>query len=370
MTFRQPLLTHIPSDIAAVSDYEAYARRRLDDNAWSYLHSAAADELSWGWNRAAFDRWQLLPRVLADVRGGHTRLSLSGTDLASPLLLAPVAHQGLFHPDAELATACAAEALATPMLVSTLASRRLEEIAAASAAPLWFQLYIQADRDFTHRLVQRAEAAAYQALVITVDAPVFGLRNREQRAGFHLPAGLAAANLAGMAAVPAPVLQVGQSAVFDGAMAAAPSWDDIARLQDTTRLPVWLKGIVHPDDARKALALGVAGIVVSNHGGRTLDSQPASIDALPAIAAAVAGRLPLLLDGGIRRGSDIFKALALGASAVLIGRPWVYALAAAGPLGVAHTIKLLQDELAVTMALCGCRTLADITPDFVLKERV
>jgi 4-hydroxymandelate oxidase len=368
MAFNAPLLERIPREIAAVGDYEPYARRRLDDNAWTYLHSGSADELTFRWNKEAFDRLRLNGRVLADVRGGHTRLELFGQRYEHPLFLAPVAHQKLFHPEGELATVLGAGALQAGMVVSTLASTPLEDIAAQAEAPLWFQLYFQPDRDFTRQLVQRAEAAGYQALVVTVDVPIFGLRNREQRIGFHLPAGIDPANLRGMAAPAQPTLHPGQSIVFDGIMAAAPTWEDIAWVRSLTRLPLILKGITHPGDARRAVDLGVDGLIVSNHGGRSLDTLPASIEALPAVVQAVAGRLPVLLDGGIRRGSDVVKALALGAAAVLLGRPWVYGLAAAGPLGVAHTLKLLREELEVTMAMAGCATLADINTDLLFSH--
>lgn len=368
MAFNAPLLERIPREIAAVGDYEPYARRRLDDNAWTYLHSGSADELTFRWNKEAFDRLRLNGRVLADVRGGHTRLELFGQRYEHPLFLAPVAHQKLFHPEGELATVLGAGALQAGMVVSTLASTPLEDIAAQAEAPLWFQLYFQPDRNFTRQLVQRAEAAGYQALVVTVDVPIFGLRNREQRIGFHLPAGIDPANLRGMAAPAQPTLHPGQNIVFDGIMAAAPTWEEIAWVRSLTPLPLILKGITHPGDARRAADLGVDGLIVSNHGGRSLDTLPASIEALPAVVQAVAGRLPVLLDGGIRRGSDVVKALALGAAAVLLGRPWVYGLAAAGPLGVAHTLKLLREELEVTMAMAGCATLADIKADLLFSH--
>ncbi|AVY93753.1 alpha-hydroxy-acid oxidizing enzyme [Microvirgula aerodenitrificans] len=350
----------IPRDIAAVADYEPFARRCLDDNAWAYLAGGAADEHTLRWNRAAFDAIRLQGSVLADVSGGHTRLTLFGHDYAHPVFLAPVAHQRLFHPDGELATAQAAEAMDAAMLVSTLASTRLEDIARVGRAPLWFQLYVQPDRGFTRTLVERAEAAGYRALVVTVDAPVWGLRNREQRAGFQLPPGVEPVNLRGMSMPGTPQLAPGQSMVFDGLMAHAPTWRDIEALRGLTRLPLILKGICSARDAQQAARLGIDGVIVSNHGGRTLDTLPASIDALPVIADAVGPSLPLLLDGGIRRGSDIVKALALGARAVLIGRPYLHGLATAGALGAAHVIKLLREELEVTMALCGCARLQDI----------
>ena len=346
----------------SVADYEHYAKRCLDVNAWAYLDGGAADELTLAANRQAYSQLQLEGRVLVDVTGGHTRMELFGQKLAHPMLLAPVAHQGLFHPDGELATVQAAAALETCMVVSTLASHRIEDIAAAALRPLWFQLYMQPDRNHSLALVRRAEAAGYQALVLTVDAPIAGLRNREQRAGFALPEGLRAVNLDGVP-TPALALQPGQSAVFDHWMRLAPNWRDVEALRAQTSLPLLIKGITNAHDAGIALELGVDGLVVSNHGGRTLDTMAPSLLCLPAIVQAVQGRVPVLMDGGIRRGSDVSKALALGADAVLLGRSWVYALAAAGALGVSHVLRLLRDELELTMALTGCATLADIGPD-------
>ncbi|MDR2688831.1 MAG: alpha-hydroxy-acid oxidizing protein [Azoarcus sp.] len=357
----QPRLTSIPSAIAAVADYVPYARERLDDNAWAYIASGAADEITFHANRAAFDALALNTRVLADVRGGNTALTLFGQRFAHPILLAPVAYQRLAHPDGELATVQAAAALETGMVVSTLASHTLEDIARHADAPLWFQLYVQPDRGFTRELVRRAEAAGYSALVVTVDAPIAGIRNREQRARFQLPEGIGAVNLRGMAA-PAPVPGAA-SPVFDVLMAHAPAWKDIEDLRAFTRLPLIVKGLLHPEDASRAFAAGADGIVVSNHGGRTLDTLPASLAALPAIVAGVERmgmKGVILLDGGIYRGTDVIKALALGANAVLIGRAWIYGLAAAGALGVAHVLRLLRDELEIGMALTGAAHLSDL----------
>lgn len=380
--FQAPLLDGIPRDIAALADYEAFARLRLNDNAWAYLDGAAGDELTAGWNRAAFERCALLPRVMVDVAGGHCRTTLLGRELPSPILLAPIAWQKLFHPDGELASAYAAAALGAGFVLSTLSSCTMEQVAAAgsqgSDGPRWFQLYLQPERSLNAELVRRAEAAGYEAIVLTVDAPLNGIRNREHRAGFHLPAGIESVHLR-HALDPQDVegaerrarssaekkVQHGPSIVFDDIMRYAPSWRDLEWLIATTHLPVIVKGVLHPADAVQVADLGAAAIIVSNHGGRTLDTLPASLDALPAIARRLAGRVPILLDGGIRRGSDIFKAIALGASAVLIGRPYIHALAAAGPIGVAHVLRLLQDELEATMALCGVATLDQISTDYL-----
>ncbi|HEX6592456.1 MAG TPA: alpha-hydroxy acid oxidase [Moraxellaceae bacterium] len=355
---KKPALAAIPRDIVAATDYERHARGHLDDNAWEYLSGGAADELTLRDNREAFDRQRLAGRVLGDVRGGHTRLSLFGREFAHPVLLAPIAYQQLFHEQGELATIMAADAMQAGLVLSTLASTRLEELPRMTQGHFWFQLYFQATRDDTLALLRRAEAAGCTAIVVTVDAPVAGVRNREQRAGFALPAGVAAVNIN----APMATSAAGPSLVFDQLMAAVPGWDDIAWLAQATALPVIVKGILHPDDALRALASGAAGIAVSNHGGRVLDTLPATLDALPAIAAAVAGRAPVFLDGGVRRGSDVFKAIALGATAVMVGRPYIHALATAGALGVAHLLRTLREELEIVMAVSGCATLADISP--------
>ena len=368
-----PTLTRVPDSVVSLADHEARAFERLDPGAWAYFSGGAADELTLRANQRAWETLQLLPRVLQPVGGGHTRVQLLGRTLAHPILLAPVAYQQLAHPDGELATAHAAAALGAGLLLSTQASTRLEDVAQAvhgdaGRGPLWFQLYLQADRGHTRELVWRAERAGYEALVLTVDAPVHGARDRERRAGFRLPPGVRALNLDGMPPPPAVPLAAGQSALFDGLLAHAPRWEDVAWLQAQTRLPVLLKGVLHPDDARQALALGLAGLIVSNHGGRTLDTVPATAAVLPRIADAVGGALPLLVDGGIRRGTDVLKALALGASAVLVGRPYVYGLAHAGAMGVAHVLRLLRDELEIAMALCGLRTLEQVPPALLLPR--
>jgi 4-hydroxymandelate oxidase len=349
-----------------LADYERLAEQRLGAMAWAYFSGGSADEITLGWNRAAFDRLAILPRVLTGGPGGHTRLNLLGRDHVHPILVAPVAYQKLVHGDGERATAAAAEAQDTVMVLSTLASVTLEEAARAGTTCRWFQLYLQRERAATLSLVRRAEAAGYEALVVTVDAPINGVRNREHRTGFALPPGIAAENLTDITA-PAVPLAPGASGVFDGLMATAPTWEDVAWLRSATKLPIVLKGILSAEDAVRAVEAGVAGIVVSNHGGRTLDTLPATIDALPAVAAAVQGRVSILLDGGIRRGTDVLKALALGASAVMVGRPVVYGLAVNGAFGVAHVLRLLRDEFEIAMALSGCRTLADIGPHLVLR---
>ncbi len=360
MTAPLPKLQRISPAVASVSDYEPLARERLTQEAWAYVSGGAADEWTLRENCAAFQRLTLRTRVLADLTGGNTRLDLFGHSFNSPVFLAPVAYQKLFHPDGEMATALAASAMQTGMVVSTQASTHLEGIAREATAPLWFQLYIQPDRDFTRDLVRRVEAAGYRALVVTVDAPVSGPRNREQRAGFTLPEGVEAVNLRTMP------IQRGRG---DGAdtlllggplLAAAPTWEDVRWLRSLTTLPILIKGIMTAEDTRRAVSEGADGIIISNHGGRVLDTQPATIDVLPDIVQAIGDRTPVLLDGGIRRGSDILKALALGAKAVLIGRPYIFGLAAAGAIGVSHVVRILRAELEIAMALTGCATLEAI----------
>ncbi len=354
----------IPADVVSAVDYEQRAIGHMDAAAWAYLQGGAADERTIQANLNAWATCNLQPRVLADMRGGHTRCTLFGETLAHPIILAPVASQRLFHSEGELATTLAASVMQGVAVVSTQASHRLEDIAhhnqSLGQGLLWFQLYWQGSRDATLALLKRAETADYRALVLTVDAPVSGARNREQRAGFNLPANMANLNVP---PTPLPLVPEGGSVVFDSLMTVAPTWDDVAWLVKQTSLPIVLKGILHPADAIRAIDVGASGIVVSNHGGRVLDSVTATFHALPEVAKAVNGAVPVLVDGGIRRGTDIIKARALGATAVMIGRPYIHALSVAGALGVAHLIRLLREELEIAMALTGCKTLEDIQMD-------
>ncbi|MBA2963365.1 MULTISPECIES: alpha-hydroxy-acid oxidizing protein [Ramlibacter] len=351
----------LPPGVVALSDHEARARTGLDPNTWAYLDSVAGDGLTRRANRAGWNALQLWPRVLAPLAGLSTEVTLAGSRLAHPLLVAPLAHQRLLHGDGEVASAIAASAQQAGFVLSTLSNVPLETVAAAvrndqDRGPLWFQLYLQADRARSLDLIRRAEAAGYEALVLTVDAPVNGVRDAERRAGFRLPSGVVAANLASTAA---------GDGTLAGLLARAPTWADVEWVAAQTRLPLWIKGVLHPADARRAQALGVAGLVVSNHGGRTLDGTPATAQALPQIAKATGGTLPLIVDGGIRRGTDVLKALALGASAVLIGRPVGWGLASAGALGVSHVLRVLRDELEAAMALSGVTSLRDMPDDLL-----
>lgn len=350
-----PRLQALPSGLHTVADHQTHAQTVLPGATWAYISGGAADETTLHANHQAWQQLTLHPRVLRPLPGLNTQVSLLQRPWPTPLLVAPMAHQGLLHPDAESATALAAASLGVGMVLSTQSSQPLETVAQhhlseATRGPLWFQLYTLGDRGWLRELMQRAAHAGYEALVLTVDAPVNGVRDRERRAGFALPVGMTPAHTP-----PASSPGKGQ---WNTLLQQAPTWQDVQWLLEHAPLPVLLKGITHPDDAAQACAMGAAGIVVSNHGGRILDTLPATAHVLPSIVNSVQGRCPVLVDGGLRRGTDIFKALALGAQAVLIGRPVAYGLANAGAAGVAHVLRLLLDELIATMALCGCTDLA------------
>lgn len=360
MPFPLPSLEVIPPEMVAVTDYEPLARGNLGEEAWAYFAGGAADEVTLSGGRQAWDRIQLLPRVLRVLRGGHSRVRLFGREFPFPILVAPIAYHRMAHEDGELATVLGASAMGAGMIVSTRASVPLEDIAKASQSPLWFQLYIQPDRGFTAELVRRAEAAGYEALVLTVDAPLNGIRNRLQRSGFKMPPSVEAVNLRGMKAPDLRPRQAGENVAFGPLLDGAPTWEDLDWLLSLTKLPVILKGILHADDAALAVEHGCAGVAVSNHGGRTLDTLPPTIEMLPEIADRVAGRVPVFLDGGIRRGTDVFKAIALGADAVFVGRPCIFGLTVAGAVGVAHVLNILRAEFEVAMGLTGCATVDQI----------
>lgn len=362
-------LTALPPDLLTAADYERLAPQFMDAATLAYINGGSGAEVTLRENRTAFDRHRLLPRLLRDCGGGSTALSLLGRPFRHPLLLAPVAFQQLAHADGERATAQAAAATDTGLVLSTLSSVTLEAVAAESAGEKWFQLYFQPERAATADLVRRAEAAGYSALMVTLDTPVQPASERAVRAGFVMPEHIRAANLTGYAAPPRRTLNAGDSRLFQGLMADAPGWKDLEWLLGQTRLPVLVKGVAHPEDAARMKALGVSGQVVSNHGGRALDGMPAALDLLPVIRWAVGPDYPLLLDGGVRSGRDAFIALALGANAVMIGRPQLHALAVAGALGVAHLLHLLREELELCMALAGCATVYAIGPEALWTER-
>lgn len=365
-------LESLPHGLTNLEDHEQQSQKRLDDVAWAYFSGGAADEHTLHHNRQAWTDLRLHPRVLRPMTGGHTRLSLLGKTLAHPILLAPVAYQRMVHTDGELASAYAAAAQGAGFVLSMQTSITMQTIAQAVHAepgrgPMWLQLYLHYDRGFVVDMVKQAEAAGYEGLVVTVDASVSGVRDRERRTGFRLPDDVSAVHLAGQYHRNRP-LNAGQSALFDDLLLAAPGWPDLVWLKSITRLPILIKGVLHEDDARLAVELGLDGIIVSNHGGRTLDTVPATANVLARIVDA-ADHLPVLVDGGIRRGTDVLKALALGATAVLIGRSYIYGLANAGAVGVAHVLRLLRDELEVAMALSGVATIDQITPELIYRDQ-
>ncbi len=341
-------------------ELEKTARARLPRMAWDYYRSGADAQRSLRRNCEAYRDWTLWPRVLVDVSRVDLACSVLGTPCRAPILVAPTAYHRMAHPDGELATARAAAA-GSLMVVSTLATTSLEDVAAV-AGPRWFQLYVHKDRGLTRELVQRAHAAGYRAIVLTVDTPVLGRRLADERNGFHLPAGLSMANLP---VPPAGTLGSALTAYVASCHDAALTWRDLAWLQGLSPLPLVLKGVLRGDDAARAVEHGVAGIIVSNHGARQLDGVPATLTALPGVVASVAGRAEVYLDGGIRWGTDVLIALALGARAVLLGRPILWGLAADGEAGVARVLALLEGELRRAMTLAGCATLADVTSDLV-----
>ena len=336
-------------DLVNIFDYERLAQARMEPTAWDYYASGADDEVTMRGNRAAFEALWLRPRFLRDVAEVQMATSVLGTAVSMPILIGPTALQRLACDEGECATARAAAPLGTVMVASTSATRSIEEIADAATGPLWFQLYAS-DAATTADHVQRANAAGYRAIVLTVDAPRWGRKEREIRSGFELPAHLRYANFPDVA-TKRGILPL--------------TWEIIPWLRQHTTLPLLLKGILTAEDAALAVEYGVEGIIVSNHGGRQLDGAIPAIMALPEIAQAVAGKCAVLMDGGIRRGTDILKALALGAQAVLVGRPILWGLAVAGEEGARDVLMLLRDEFAQAMALAGCATLADITPALV-----
>jgi 4-hydroxymandelate oxidase len=339
-----------------LTDFEPLAQAKMSHMAWEFINAAAADETTLRWNMEAYQRIRLRPHVLQDVSHLDTRITLLGQEHAFPILLAPTACHKLLHPDGEVATARGASAANATLVISSFANTKLEDVATSTKGPLWFQLYVQRDRSFTHDVVQRAEGAGYEALCLTVDTPIAGVRNREARAHVALPP---LPNMEGLKETAAGESYRG-TAIYNPIMDPSLNWKDVEWLRSLAKVPLVLKGVLNPEDADRAAKEGVAGIIVSNHGGRNLDTVPATIDALPLVTEKVAGRMPVLVDGGIRRGTDVLKALALGANAVLIGRPYMYGLSVGGDLGVTKVVRILQTELQMAMALTGRTTIASV----------
>jgi len=336
---------------ASLYEYEALAHQQFARVAWEYINSGSADENTMRWNIEALTQMRLKPNVMVDVSKIDTRTRLFGNEMPHPIMVAPTSSHFLAHRDGEIATARGAGAAGAIMVASTLSNCGIDQIVRAATQPIWFQLYADDDRGKTKALIQRAESAGSRALCITVDLPWIYARNREAHIIHDVPQ------------LPFPDIN------FTGGPASTGlktwryrnlNWADIEWIQSFCKLPVLLKGILNPDDADRAAKAGASGIIVSNHGGRSLDTVPASIDALPAVAARIAGRIPLLMDGGIRRGTDVLKAIANGASAILLGRPILYGLGIGGADGVQRVIQILHTEFEAAMALTGRTSIAAI----------
>jgi 4-hydroxymandelate oxidase len=360
----QPALDDRPISLA---EYEEFARGCLQKVAYDYFAGASWDGVTLRQNRESYDQIAIRPRMLVDVATRDKGLELFGRKLSMPIVIAPMAFQAMAHPDGEVAMARAARDADIVMTASTLSNYSIEQIAEGSGANLWFQLYVYKDRGLTKSLVQRAEAARCKALVLTVDSPLLGRREGDVRNRFQLPSNLRIGNLVGsnIDNLPAAVADSSLATYIASLYDPALTWKDLAWFREITDLPILVKGILRADDAKLAIENGASGIVVSNHGGRQLDTAIATIRALPEIVEAVEGRCKILIDGGIRRGTDVFKALALGADAVMVGRPLMWGLSVSGRSGAAHVLEILSAELDLTMALSGCPNLDSITNDMV-----
>ena len=346
-----PQIQSVLNDIVSLPDMEIAAKRVMSHMVYEFVASGVGDEHTLRWNTEAFQKIRLRPRILADVARINTEVSLFGGTLPSPVLLAPTAYHRLYHPEGELGTSRGAGAEGATYVVSTNTNTPIEDIARVAKAPLWFQIYIQSDRGFTRELVERVQAAGCKAICLTVDLPTGGPRNRQQKAKFKLPPHLST-----------PYMNDRNKGLRADLVGDRPTetWKDVEWLRSFTKVPLILKGVTTADSARRGVAAGGAGIIVSNHGGRSLDGLPATIEALPEVVSAVGDQVPVLLDGGIRRGTDVVKALAMGARAVLIGRPYLYGLAVGGPEGVSRVVSLLNQELRMSLKLLGRHSVASI----------
>jgi isopentenyl diphosphate isomerase/L-lactate dehydrogenase-like FMN-dependent dehydrogenase len=341
-----------------VWDYERLAAERLDPGAHGYYAGGAGDELTLRDNVEAFRRWQLRPRMLIDVDTCTTATTVLGQEVSMPLLVAPVAFQRVAHPDGEVGMARAAKAVGTVMCLSTLATSTPAEVASVGG-PRWFQLYVFRDEGITRNLIAQARDEGFTALVLTIDAPVRGNRERDARTAFSIPDDISIAAFGRGGLTPKDVFE---------AVSASLTWHDLERICAESGLPLLVKGVLTEEDARLACEHGASGVVVSNHGGRQLDGVSATIDALEEVVAAVDGRVEVLIDGGIRRGTDVVKALALGARAVLAGRAPLWGLAADGEAGARRVLELLQAEILGALQLIGCTSPADVTRDRVARR--
>ncbi len=349
-----------------LSEFEQCAKEQLQQMVYDYYAGGAHDEVTLRENQSAYGRLSLRYRVLRDVANRTTETTLLGERISMPVLAAPTAFHQLACEEGEIATARATAAAGTIITLSMLSTRTIEEVSTAAAGRLWFQLYVYRDRETTRELVARAESAGARALVLTVDAQLWGVRERDVRNGFQLPQGLRMENLANSGNSQFPEAEgSGLAAYVDALFDPSLNWSDLEWLCSLTRLPVLVKGVVRGDDAATAVAHGAAGVIVSNHGGRQLDTAPAPIDVLAEVVDSVGGRGVVLIDGGIRRGTDVVKALAIGAHAVMIGRPILWGLALDGENGVRRVLEIMRAEFDLAMGLCGASSVAELTPDLV-----
>jgi 4-hydroxymandelate oxidase len=362
-------VTDVAPDLRAVhrlADFEPLARLAMDPGAFDYVAGGAWDEITLADNEAAWRRRRLRPRVLVDVSRIDLSTTFLGAPISMPVAIAPMAVHGIAHADGELATVRAAAAAGIPYILSTTSSRTIEEVASAAPdATRWFQLYVQADPGVTRSLVERAAAAGYRAIVLTVDLPVLGYRDRDRRSGWQLPP---LGNFPDDSATHGSRVPPGFETLEDQ-LQPSLSWRDLATMRSWSPLPFILKGILTAEDATIAVDHGVDGIVVSNHGARQLDRVPAAIDVLGEVVEAVGRRTEVWVDGGVRRGLDIAIALALGAKGVLVGRPVFWALAAAGQSGVERALAILREEFEISLTLLGAPTPADVRPDHIAPRR-
>ncbi|HSJ37717.1 MAG TPA: alpha-hydroxy acid oxidase [Planococcus sp. (in: firmicutes)] len=355
-------------------DWEASAKQKMQAHKFGHIRSGAGAEETLRRNRSAFSKWAILPRVLKDVSSIDTSITLFGHTYKHPFLLAPIGMQQLAHEEGDLASVRAAAKWEVPFITSTVSSYSLEDIAEAAVDnPRWFQLYWSNDEAISFSMLKRAEQAGYEAIVVTVDTVMLGWREEDLRNGFSpLRAGVGKANYVNDPAFMASLPDTTDDSIIQGILRNVyhPSfdWKKIEKIKQATTLPVLLKGILHPDDAILAVEAGIDGIIVSNHGGRQLDGVAASLDALPLVAKAVGGRIPILLDSGIRRGTDLVKALALGADAVLLGRPYIYGLAANGQAGVEQVLDNFIEETRVSLALAGISKITDLSSVELIRE--
>ncbi|KAL0305481.1 UNVERIFIED_CONTAM: (S)-2-hydroxy-acid oxidase GLO1 [Sesamum radiatum] len=348
--------------ITNVMEFEAVAREKLPKMVYDYYASGAEDQWTLHENRNAFSRILFRPRILVDVSNIDMTTTILGFKVSMPIMVAPTAMQKMAHPAGELATARAASAAGTIMTLSSWATSSVEEVASTGPGTRFFQLYVYRDRNIVRQLVRRAEKAGFKAIALTVDTPRLGRREADIKNRFTLPAHLTLRNFDGLdLGTVDRTNDSGLATYVADQIDRSLNWKDVKWLQSITTLPILVKGVLTAEDASLAVQAGAAGIIVSNHGARQLDYVPATIMALEEVVRAAQGRVPVFLDGGIRRGTDVFKALALGASGVFIGRPVIFALAAYGEAGVRKMLKMLHDELELTMALSGCRSIKEIT---------